>query len=344
MPSYEAPLVELKRIEKSYAPRTATRSRKVRAVRGVSLSIRRGETLGLVGESGCGKSTVGRIAARLLEPSGGTLHYQGTDITNVRGKTLRRLRQHIQYVFQDPYASLNPRFTIGRLLEEPLKYNRIGNRRERQREVVEMLERIGLDAAYKDRYPHELSGGQRQRVGIARALMLNPEFVVLDEPVSALDVSVQAQILNLLKSLQDERSLTYLFISHDLNVVHYISDRVAVMYLGSIVEIADVHDLYERPSHPYTQALVSSIPAERGAGKRESVILSGDLPDPAALIGGCPFRTRCRHAFDRCAAEMPDWSEVAEGHAVRCHLWNEEQAGTDVRQTEIYASAGGTGL
>ncbi|ACX65361.1 ABC transporter ATP-binding protein [Paenibacillus sp. Y412MC10] len=335
MLSYEAPLLELRNIEKSYSQQSWPGIKKFRAVRGVSLSIRRGETLGLVGESGCGKSTVGRMTARLLEPSAGELHYKGSNITDAGGRTLRQLRQEIQYVFQDPYTSLNPRFTVGRLLEEPLKYNQLGNRLKRKRDVLEMLDRIGLNASYRNRYPHELSGGQRQRVGIARALMMNPEFVVLDEPVSALDVSVQAQILNLLKSLQHELSLTYLFISHDLNVVHYVSDRVAVMYLGNIVEIADVHDLYDRPLHPYTQALVSSIPAERGAAKREQIILSGDLPDPTAHISGCPFRSRCLHAFERCESEMPGWSGVGEGHAVRCHLWEGKYASPEAAPVEI---------
>lgn len=336
MPSYDdATLLELKHIEKSYSQQSWPGSKKFRAVRGVSLSIRRGETLGLVGESGCGKSTVGRMAARLLEPSAGQLHYKGSDITTAGGKALRQLRQEIQYVFQDPYTSLNPRFTIGRLLEEPLKYNRLGNRLKRKHDVLEMLERIGLNASYKDRYPHELSGGQRQRVGIARALMMNPEFVVLDEPVSALDVSVQAQILNLLKSLQHELSLTYLFISHDLNVVHYVSDRVAVMYLGNIVEIADVQELYDHPLHPYTQALVSSIPAERGGAKREQIILSGDLPDPSVHISGCPFRSRCLFAFERCASELPGWTEVGADHAVRCHLWEGKQGSLEGSPVEI---------
>lgn len=335
MPSYEEPLLELKNIEKSYSQRSWPGNKKFRAVRGVSLSIQRGETLGLVGESGCGKSTVGQMTARLLEPSAGELRYKGTDITDAGGKRLRQLRQEIQYVFQDPYTSLNPRFTIGRLLEEPLKYNRMGDRLKRKRDVVEMLDRIGLNASYRDRYPHELSGGQRQRVGIARALMVNPEFVVLDEPVSALDVSVQAQILNLLKLLQHELSLTYLFISHDLNVVHYVSDRVAVMYLGNIVEIADVNDLYDRPLHPYTQALVSSIPVERGGSKREQIILSGDLPDPTVHISGCPFRSRCLHAFERCASEMPGWSDIGEGHAVRCHLWEGKYGSTEAAPVEI---------
>ncbi|MHA7964458.1 ABC transporter ATP-binding protein [Paenibacillus sp. CAU 1782] len=320
--SEEVPLLELRRLEKAYKAKAWGSRGDLLAVRGVSLAVKKGETLGLVGESGCGKSTVGRMSARLLEPSGGSLYYKGKDITESTGSESRRLRQQIQYVFQDPYTSLNPRFTIGRLLEEPLNYNRLGDRASRRQAVMEMLERIGLGAVYSKRYPHELSGGQRQRVGIARALMLQPELVVLDEPVSALDVSVQAQILNLLKELQRDLSLTFLFISHDLNVVHYVSDRVAVMYLGTIVELAEVRELYERPLHPYTQALVSSIPNEQGRAHREPIILKGDLPDPAEEITGCPFRTRCTQAIDRCAAEMPGWETVGDGHAVRCHLWS----------------------
>lgn len=318
------PLIELKNLEKHYMKRVWPRNEKsLRAVDGVSLSIRRGETLGLVGESGCGKSTVGQMTANLLEPSGGQLLYKGEDIANSHSLQPRLIRQQIQYVFQDPYTSLNPRFKIGRLLEEPLSINRIGNRRERKLKVAEMMERIGLHASYAERYAHELSGGQRQRIGIARALMLNPEFLVLDEPVSALDVSVQAQILNLLKELQSELGLTYLFISHDMNVVHYMSDRVAVMYLGKIVEITDVETLYANPLHPYAQALVSSIPAEHLGEKREKIILKGDLPDPMVVQSGCPFRTRCAYANENCSMATPQLTEVRPGHSVSCHQWTE---------------------
>lgn len=296
----------------------------LRAVDGVTLSIRPGETLGLVGESGCGKSTVGQMTAGLLAPSGGGLLYKGEEITGIRGQKRQELRRRIQYVFQDPYTSLNPSFKIGRLLEEPLKLNRLGHAAERNERVARMLDSIGLNESYLSRYAHELSGGQRQRIGIARALMLNPEFLVLDEPVSALDVSVQAQVLNLLKDLQQALSLTYLFISHDLNVVHYMSDRVAVMYLGKIVEIGTMEEVYHNPRHPYTQALVSSIPTERAEEKRERIVLQGELPDPSVISTGCAFRTRCRHAHDRCSLAVPTLSEVRDDHAVSCHLWTGE--------------------
>jgi len=322
MPPSE-PLVELNGITKSYAkPVSLFKRQTLRAVDGVSLSVRQGETLGLVGESGCGKSTTGQIAARLLAPSGGKLLYRGEDVTGAGAGALRQaLRRRIQYVFQDPYTSLNPRFPIGRLLGEPLKINRLCGRKERQLRVGEMLETIGLDVSYAKRYPHELSGGQRQRIGIARALILNPEFVVLDEPVSALDVSVQAQILNLLKKLQREFSLTYLFISHDLNVIHYMSDKVAVMYLGKIVETADVDSLYSRPLHPYTQALMSFVPADDLRAKREKIILKGDLPNPLAIPAGCPFQTRCAHVHERCLSAAPSLKEASPGHSVSCHLY-----------------------
>ncbi|AJY75934.1 ABC transporter ATP-binding protein [Paenibacillus beijingensis] len=317
------PLLELSGITMSYTGSASLRKRQVlRAVDDVSLTIHEGETLGLVGESGCGKSTTGQIAARLLPPSGGKLLYRGEDVSKpAAGAASRTLRRRIQYVFQDPYTSLNPRFTIGRLLGEPLQINRLCSRKERLRRVEEMLEIIGLDASYIGRYPHELSGGQRQRIGIARALMLNPELLVLDEPVSALDVSVQAQILNLLKKLQRELSLTYLFISHDLNVIHYMSDKVAVMYLGKIVEIADVDSLYSDPLHPYTQALVSSIPADDRHAKREKIILKGDLPSPLDIPAGCPFQTRCAHVHERCLAAAPSLKETAPSHSVSCHLY-----------------------
>ncbi|MFF2480835.1 ABC transporter ATP-binding protein [Paenibacillus sp. NPDC058071] len=322
-PSAAEPLVELLDIRKHYGKNgfgSGREEKAVRAVDGVTLQIRPGETLGLVGESGCGKSTVGQIAAQLLEPTDGSIHYRHTPIGREARQTLRR---QIQYVFQDPYTSLNPRHTIGQILEQPLAINRLGgSSKERKQLVLEMLEKIGLEPRYADSYAHQLSGGQRQRVGIARALMLNPSFIVLDEPVSALDVSVQAQILNLLKELQEELSLTYLFISHDLKVVHYMSDRVAVMYLGRIVELADVEQLYEQPLHPYTQALVSAIPQGFRKEKQQRIVLQGELPSSSERLTGCPFRTRCAHAFERCAAEAPKLSAFAEDHYVSCHLYS----------------------
>ncbi|MBB6691017.1 ATP-binding cassette domain-containing protein [Cohnella xylanilytica] len=324
----DPPLVEIEGLTKHY--RTAAgfggAKRTLRAVDGVSLAIRRGETLGLVGESGCGKSTTGQMAARLLAPTGGRILFRGTDVAGLRGRSSKELRRSIQYVFQDPYASLNPRLPVSRLLEEPLLIHRIGDKRERARRVEEMLERIGLGGGtFGNRYTHELSGGQRQRIGIARALMLEPEFLILDEPVSALDVSVQSQILNLLKELQARLGLTYLFISHDLNVVHYMSDRIAVMYLGKVVELAEVRELYEKPLHPYTQALVSAIPAENRRERRERIVLKGDIPSASAVPSGCAFHTRCPFAFDRCRAEAPVLRPAAphEGERrVSCHLYS----------------------
>ncbi|MFC4101553.1 ABC transporter ATP-binding protein [Paenibacillus xanthanilyticus] len=317
------PLVELDRLSMHYRVQGGDRSgRLLKAVDGFSLSISPGETVGLVGESGCGKSTVGQIAARLLEPTGGRLRYNGAEMTNASSSERRTLRKQIQYVFQDPYSSLNPSFRIGRLLEEPLRFNRLDGKEERKRRVHAMLERVGLDASYARRYPHELSGGQRQRIGIARALMVDPAFLVLDEPVSALDVSVQAQILNLLKELQAERGLTYLFISHDMNVIHYMSDRVAVMYLGELVELADVDALFDGPKHPYTQALISAIPASGWRERRSASIQAlGELPSALSLPPGCRFQTRCPFAHDRCRREAPALAEIGQGHAAACHLY-----------------------
>ncbi|MUT67614.1 ABC transporter ATP-binding protein [Paenibacillus sp. NEAU-GSW1] len=320
MPSSVEPIMELIDIRKQYGGGWFNHQRAVRAVDGVSLAIKPGETLGLVGESGSGKSTVGQIAAQLLAPSGGKLHFNGTELG---GRGSRSSRQQIQYVFQDPYTSLNPSHTIGQILEQPLAINRIGEgAKERKRLVLQMLHKVGLDESHASSYAHQLSGGQRQRIGIARALMLNPDFIVLDEPVSALDVSVQSQILNLLKDLQAERALTYLFISHDLNVVHYMSDRVAVMYLGGIVELADVNSLYEQPLHPYSQALVSAIPAGDGQVKRERIVLQGELPNAAERPSGCPFQTRCVHAHERCEREQPKARAIGKGHLVSCHLYD----------------------
>lgn len=293
----------------------------VKAVDNVSFSIKKGETLGLVGESGCGKTTVGRTILRLYQPTCGHIYYKGKDLAVVKERDLRQYRRNMQNIFQDPYASLNPRLSVGATVIEPLDVHHVGNRKERREWVEELFEMVGLNPHLMDRYPHEFSGGQRQRVGIARALALHPEFIVCDEPISALDVSIQAQVVNLLEELQDRFGLTYLFIAHDLSMVRHISDRTAVMYLGKTVELADRDELYNNPLHPYTQALLSAVPIpdplkER---KRERIVLKGDVPSPANPPSGCRFHMRCRNMMDSCKEADPEWREVKPGHWVSCH-------------------------
>ncbi|MBU1662907.1 MAG: ABC transporter ATP-binding protein [Chloroflexi bacterium] len=293
----------------------------VKAVDDVSFDICRGETLGLVGESGCGKTTTGRTLIQLYKPTAGQVLFEGEDLTQMKVKDLRSLRKRMQMIFQDPYASLNPRWTISRIIGEPLRVHKIDSEKSNLERVEELLETVRLNANYMNRYPHEFSGGQRQRIGIARALASNPEFIVCDEPISALDVSIQAQIVNLLEDLQEEFSLTYLFIAHDLSMVRHICNRVAVMYLGVIVELAGRDDLYTSPLHPYTQALLSAVPIPdpKATRARQRIILEGDPPSPANPPSGCRFHPRCAIAKDHCKVEIPVWREIKPAHWVACH-------------------------
>jgi oligopeptide transport system ATP-binding protein len=293
----------------------------VQAVDGLSFEVHRGETLGLVGESGCGKSTTGRAILQLYRPTEGEVLFEGTDLTKIGGERLRRMRKRMQMIFQDPYASLNPRMTVGSIVAEPLEIHKLAKGKEKRARVQELLQLCGLNPYFANRYPHEFSGGQRQRIGIARALAVNPAFIVADEPISALDVSIQAQIINLLENLQDRLQLTYLFIAHDLSVVRHISDRVAVMYLGRIVELADRDELYLHPAHPYTKALLSAVPIPdpRIERKRERIILTGDVPTPVNPPSGCRFHTRCPIAIDTCSHVDPEWRDLGGNHWVACH-------------------------
>ncbi len=293
----------------------------VKAVDGVTFHIYEGETLGLVGESGCGKSTTGRTILQLYRPTAGSVNFEGVELTELKGTSLRRMRRKMQMVFQDPYASLNPRMSVGRIVSEPLVVHGIGSKKEREKRVAELLELVGLNPYFVRRYPHEFSGGQRQRIGLARALALNPKFIVADEPISALDVSIQAQVVNLMQELQENLGLTYLFIAHDLSMVRHLCNRVAVMYLGKLVEVAESEELYTNPLHPYTQALLSAVPVPDPVVEetRQRIILKGDVPSPINPPTGCNFNTRCPVSVDVCFNQEPDLVEVLPEHWVACH-------------------------
>lgn len=318
------PFLQIKDLTKEFPIRGGLLSREiasVKAVQGISLNIRKGETLGLVGESGCGKSTLGRCIIRLIEPTSGQIFLDGQDVTNLQGEDLRALRRKMQIIFQDPYASLNPRMTVGSIISEPLEIHSLfDSKKDRLDRVKQLIELVGLRPEHINRYPHEFSGGQRQRIGIARALAVDPSFIVCDEPVSALDVSIQAQVINLLMDLQQQLGLTYLFIAHDLKVVEHISNRVAVMYLGKVVEIAEAEELYLHPSHPYTKALLSAIPVPDPKRKDQRIILTGDVPSPIRPPTGCHFHPRCPEAIADCKANCPTLHENRPDHETSCLL------------------------
>jgi len=339
------PLLELKEVEKHFPVRRGALARetgRVHAVDGVTLSIQEGETLGLVGESGCGKSTLGRCIVRLLEPTGGDIVFEGRSIARLRQRQLRPLRREMQMIFQDPFASLNPRKRVGTIVSDPLRIHRIGDRASRKRDVQDLLGKVGLSPEHYNRFPHEFSGGQRQRIGVARALALRPKLVVCDEPVSALDVSIQAQIINLLESLQDDFNLTYVFIAHDLAVVRHISDRIAVMYLGKIVEVSPAEELCQHPLHPYTISLLSAapIPDPEVEEQRETILLAGDLPSPLNPPPACRFHTRCPYVQPTlCRDEEPPLREIAPGHIAACH-WAEQIRDGKLQPTHLQTETG----
>lgn len=329
--STSTPLVSVVDLEKHFPIRAGLLRRMVGAVKavdGVSFDIYPGETLGLVGESGSGKSTIGRVMLQLDHATAGTVTFDNIELTSTSGERLRRIRPRMQMVFQDPHASLNPRMTVASIIGEPLKEHRAAKGTDKRERIEELLRLVGLEPNHANRYPHEFSGGQRQRIGIARAIALNPEFIVCDEPIAALDVSIQSQVVNLLENLQNHLGLTYLFISHDLSMVRHIADRVAVLYLGKIMELADVETLYEDPKHPYTQALLSAVPVPdpKVESTRKRIILEGDIPSPANPPPGCPFNTRCPIAQDRCVAEVPEWRKLPGGQWVACHFADREQS------------------
>ena len=322
----KTPLLEVRNLRKLFAGKSSFFQKDkswIKAVDDVSFTLNPKETLGVVGESGCGKTTMGRSVLRLIEPTSGEIFYKGKDFAKASGQELRKMRADMQIIFQDPYASLNPRMTIGEIIAEPLNIQkRYKTQEETRAQVLKVMEVVGLNTKYYNRYPHEFSGGQRQRIGIARAIVLNPSLVVCDEPVSALDVSIQSQVLNLLRQLQESMGMAYIFISHNLSVIKHISDRVMVMYLGHVVELADKKELFANPSHPYTQALLSAIPVPERHSKRKKIILQGDLPSPANPPSGCIFHTRCFMAQEICSTQKPELRDIGGGHLCACHFCN----------------------